>query len=132
MAKQLWHDIRWEDKHLYSNVTSTNYGDPVRALYQVEPDGRPSRRDLTKAGLEHFGYEDEDKEEALEAEREAKREQERERKRERKEAEREAKREREKEKEKDGCCPSSSLSNSICDSIIDSIPGLRCIIDCCW
>ena len=81
MAKQLWHDIRWEDKHLYSNVTSTNYGDPVRALYQVEPDGRPSRRDLTKAGLEHFGYEDEDKEEALEAEREAKREQERERKR---------------------------------------------------
>ena len=128
MAKQLWHDIRWEDKHLYSNVTSTNYGDPVRALYQVEPDGRPSRRDLTKAGLEHFGYEDEDKEEALEAEREAKRE----RERERKEAEREAKREREKEKEKDGCCPSSSLSNSICDSIIDSIPGLRCIIDCCW
>jgi hypothetical protein len=128
MAKQLWHDIRWEDKHLYSNVTSTNYGDPVRALYQVEPDGRPSRRDLTKAGLKHFGYEDEDKEEALEAEREAKRE----RERERKEAEREAKREREKEKEKDGCCPSSSLSNSICDSIIDSIPGLRCIIDCCW
>lgn len=128
MAKQLWHDIRWEDKHLYSNVTSTNYGDPVRALYQVEPDGRPSRRDLTKAGLKHFGYEDEDKEEALEAEREAKRE----RERERKEAEREAKREREKEKEKDGCCPSSSLSNSICNSIIDSIPGLRCIIDCCW
>ena len=85
MAKQLWHDIRWEDKHLYSNVTSTNYGDPVRALYQVEPDGRPSRRDLTKAGLKHFGYEDEDKEEALEAEREAKRE----RERERKEAERE-------------------------------------------
>lgn len=128
MAKQLWHDIRWEDKHLYSNVTSTNYGDPVRALYQVEPDGRPSRKDLTKAGLKHFGYEDEDKEEALEAEREAKRE----RERERKEAEREAKREREKEKEKDGCCPSSSLSNSICNSIIDSIPGLRCIIDCCW
>ena len=128
MAKQLWHDIRWEDKHLYSNVTSTNYGDPVRALYQVEPDGRPSRRDLTKAGLKHFGYEDEDKEEAREAEREAKRE----RERERKEAEREAKREREKEKEKDGCCPSSSLSNSICNSIIDSIPGLRCIIDCCW
>ena len=128
MAKQLWHDIRWEDKHLYSNVTSTNYGDPVRALYQVEPDGRPSRRDLTKAGLKHFGYEDEDKEEALEAERDAKRE----RERERKEAEREAKREREKEKEKDGCCPSSSLSNSICNSIIDSIPGLRCIIDCCW
>ena len=128
MAKQLWHDIRWEDKHLYSNVTSTNYGDPVRALYQVEPDGRPRRRDLTKAGLKHFGYEDEDKEEALEAEREAKRE----RERERKEAEREAKREREKEKEKDGCCPSSSLSNSICNSIIDSIPGLRCIIDCCW
>lgn len=127
MAKQLWHDISWEDKHLYSNVTSTSYGNPVQALYQVEPDGRPSRKDLTKAGLKHFGYEDEDKEEALEAEREAKRE----RERERKEAEREAKREREKEKEKDGCCPSSSLSNSICDSIIDSIPGLRCIVDCC-
>ncbi|MBQ8281954.1 MAG: hypothetical protein IJZ01_00075 [Paraprevotella sp.] len=127
MAKQLWHDISWEDKHLYSNVTSTSYGNPVQALYQVEPDGRPSRKDLTKAGLKHFGYEDEDKEEALEAEREAKRE----RKRERKEAEREAKREREREKEKDGCCPSSSLSNSICDSIIDSIPGLRCIVDCC-
>ncbi len=127
MAKQLWHDISWEDKHLYSNVTSTSYGNPVQALYQVEPDGRPSRKDLTKAGLKHFGYEDEDKEEALEAEREAKRE----RERERKEAEREAKREREREKEKDGCCPSSSLSNSICDSIIDSIPGLRCIVDCC-
>ena len=128
MAKQLWHDISWEDKHLYSNVTSTSYGNPVQALYQVEPDGRPSRKDLTKAGLKHFGYEDEDKEEALEAEREAKRE----RERERKEAEREAKREREREKEKGGCCPSSSLSNSICNSIIDSIPGLRCIIDCCW
>lgn len=127
MAKQLWHDISWEDKHLYSNVTSTSYGNPVQALYQVEPDGRPSRKDLTKAGLKHFGYEDEDKEEALEAEREAKRE----RERERKEAEREAKREREREKEKDGCCPSSSLSNSICDSIIDSIPGLRCIVDWC-
>lgn len=127
MAKQLWHDISWEDKHLYSNVTSTSYGNPVQALYQVEPDGRPSRKDLTKAGLKHFGYEDEDKEEALEAEREAKRK----RERERKEAEREAKREREREKEKDGCCPSSSLSNSICDSIIDSIPGLRCIVDCC-
>lgn len=127
MAKQLWHDISWEDKHLYSNVTSTSYGNPVQALYQVEPDGRPSRKDLTKAGLKHFGYEDEDKEEALEAEREAKRE----REKERKEAEREAKREREREKEKGGCCPSSSLSNSICNSIIDSIPGLRCIVDCC-
>ena len=113
MAKSLWHDISWEDKHLYSNVTSTNYGNPVQALYQVEPDGRPSRKYLTKEGLKHFGYEDEDKEEALEAEREAKRE-------------------REREKEKGGCCPSSSLSNSICDSIIDSIPGLRCIVDCCF
>lgn len=71
--EQLWHDISWEDKHLFSNVTSTNYGNPVQAFYSVAPDGRPSRKYLTKAGLKHFGYEDEDKEEALEAEREAKR-----------------------------------------------------------
>lgn len=102
-----WHEISWEEKHYFNNVTHGNYGDPVHALYDVDETGRPLARHLSKAGLKHYGYE---------LPEDIKR---------RKKIEEEAEEDREKSKDKKGCCPSSS----ICDSIIDSIPGLRCSIN---
>lgn len=47
-------NISWEDKKYYNNTSSTSYGNPVTALVSYEPDGRPSKSCLTKAGIERF------------------------------------------------------------------------------
>ncbi len=57
---ELWHDITWEEKIYFRNTSSTNYGDPVRALYRIK-DGKPYWEDLTDAGMEYYGVINEDK-----------------------------------------------------------------------
>lgn len=49
-----WIDISWEDKKYYNNTSSKSYGDPVQALVQYGPDGRPDKRSLTSLGIKHF------------------------------------------------------------------------------
>lgn len=61
---ELNHPITWEEKKYFKNTSSTSYGNPVTALYQVGKDGRPLPQALTEAGLKHFGYLDESNDEA--------------------------------------------------------------------
>lgn len=111
-----WHEISWEEKHYFNNVTHGNYGDPVHALYDVDETGRPLARDLSKAGLKHYGYElPEDIKRRKKIE---KKEEER-----RKKIEKKAEEDREKSKDEKGCCPSSS----ICDSISCSIKSITSV-----
>lgn len=57
---QLWHDISWEEKRYFKNTSSTSYGQPVKALYRTDENGKPCANDLTEAGKKYFGVDDDD------------------------------------------------------------------------
>lgn len=56
----LWHEISWDEKKYFNNVTSTNSSEPVEAMYLTDENGKPMARYLTKQGKKYYGVEDDD------------------------------------------------------------------------